>query len=357
MKKIIFIVSLLILSCNKNHDLGIKWSEGFPVDFSTNDKIIMVDFYADACTPCLRMEKETFSDRIVNQFLIQNFRCYRINNWKKENESIQQKYRVYEIPTIIFFNNKGEEIERLISFMEAKSFLNEIKRIEKGEYTYLDLKKRLKNDPNNDELIYQLAKKEARIGRKGDNASQKLWKKLANVSKEKTYKHDFALLNYYTGILWKTEIPDSLIQFLHDINDYDFNQDGYKTVIDFFSYKKDENNELKYYKKYSDILYQKKCTNDKALKFLNSYAFRMTEFNTNISDASMKIDHVLSNLPQNISNYDKADILYTKVEIYLNLNEKAKALELINKCITLLPDNNYLKEKKNQIENDISTSS
>jgi thioredoxin-related protein len=354
MKKAISIIFLFILSCNSDKTDGINWSKGFPEDFSKSEKITLVDFYADPCTPCERMLNETYTDPEVAHFCTENFHCFKLMTWAEENKTFQQRYRVYEVPSIIFFNSRGEEIDRLTGFVPHGQFEKEIIRISQGIDTYLYFKNKLKDDPDNPELIYQLAIREAKIGRKGDTESQTLWKRLMDSTKLLTVKHEFACLNYYTGILWRDENPDSLIQLLENIGDYDFNLDGYKTVVDYYRYKNDPDLENKYYKTYSDDIYEKKVVTEKSLKFLNAYAFRMAELNINISDALKKINFVLSNLPDDWSDYDKADMIYTKAEILIKSGQNKEALELIKQCLALLPDNAYLMEKKDSLEKQIA---
>jgi thioredoxin-related protein len=350
------IASLAIFISCMNEPLQLKWTEGFPDDFSQHDKIVMVDFYADACSPCIKMEKETFSDKAVNHFLAKNFACYKLNNWKKENKPIQEKNRVYGIPTFIFFNAKGEEIERLMYFMDAETFLKEIERIEKGKDTYLDLKKRLKKDPDNKELILKLSEKEARIGRKGDEASQALWKKLIKISEQNSYESDYAKCNYYTGILWKYEKPDSLLFLLDQIGDYSFKLEGYKTITDYYNYKKDVENEILYGKKYTDLLFEKRTfyKGDDFEKYLRDYASRMAELDTNISDAIKKIDYLISIITPQTDSTEQAERYYAKSELCIRDSDYQQALNLIDKCLKLLPDNEYLIEKRKEIQKEVN---
>jgi thioredoxin-related protein len=354
MNKAISIIFLFILSCNSNKTGSINWTEGFPEDFSKSEKITLVDFYADPCTPCERMFNDTYSDPEIVNFCKENFHCFKLMTWAEENKTFQQRYRVYEVPSVIFFNSRGEEIDRLTGFVPPGYFEKEIMRISQGIDTYLYFKNKLKDNPDNPELIYQLVIREAKIGRKGDTESQTLWKRLMDTTKPLSVKHEFARLNYYTGILWRDENPDSLIQLLENIEDYDFNLDGYKTIVDYYRYINDPDLENKYYKTYSDGVYEKKVVTEKYLKFLNAYAFRMTEMNTNIPDALEKINFVLSHLPDSLSDYDKADIIYTKAEILLKSGQNAEALALIKQCLELLPDNAYLIERRNNLEKQIA---
>jgi thioredoxin-related protein len=355
-KKILYFLTglVIIISC-KSEPKQLEWTEGLPTDFSQHDKLIMVDFYADACSPCLRMEKETFTDKNVNQFLVDNFQCYKLNNWKKENKPIQEQYRVYEIPTFVFFNNNGEEIERLTGFMEAHSFLTEITRIEKGTDTYLSLKMKLETEPNNIDLIYQLAEKEAKIGRKGDNASQKMWKRLIEISEPNSYKSDYAKCNFYTGILWKYEQPDTLLILLEQIGDYDFKLDCFKTITDFYNYKKNIEKESIYYRKYTDLLFDNKSIYEGEAfdVYLRNYSSRMAELDINIDDAILKIDYLISKITSETDSTEQAERLYAKSELCLRNADFNESLNLIDRCLQLLPGNEYLIEKKKEIQKEL----
>jgi len=90
-----------------------------------NEKII-IDFYADWCIPCKELDALTFSDTKVIE-LTKDFTSIKVDMTKTmddETERIRKKFNILGMPTILIFNSKGEEVERVTGFMDAKSFQN-----------------------------------------------------------------------------------------------------------------------------------------------------------------------------------------------------------------------------------------
>ena len=92
------------------------------------------------------------------------------------------------------------------------------------------------------------------------------------------------MIRYYTGTLWKHEKPDSLISVLSIPNVYDFKLDGFKSIIDFYDYKKDKEKSNEYLKLYSDFIFENKEIYEgvKMNSFLDRYSWSMTEINQNL---------------------------------------------------------------------------
>lgn len=93
---------------------------------------ILLDFHADWCIPCKELNKYTFSDPEVIR-LSQNFALFQIDLTGKVTPEIQtllEKYDIKGVPTIIFINRDGREIEdlRLLGFEKADSFIRRMHR-------------------------------------------------------------------------------------------------------------------------------------------------------------------------------------------------------------------------------------
>ena len=100
-----------------------------------NKSLVMLDLYADWCVACKEFEKETFSDPSV-QKAFGDMLLLQVDMTKnsEENRALMTKYKVLGLPTILFFNQDGKEIEgsRVNGFMPPVEFLQWIEKIRKA---------------------------------------------------------------------------------------------------------------------------------------------------------------------------------------------------------------------------------
>ena len=100
-----------------------------------NKSLVMLDLYADWCVACKEFEKETFSDPSV-QKAFGDILLLQVDMTKnsEENRALMTKYKVLGLPTILFFNRDGKEIEgsRVNGFMPPVEFLQWIEKISKA---------------------------------------------------------------------------------------------------------------------------------------------------------------------------------------------------------------------------------
>lgn len=83
-------------------------------------KPLIVDFYADWCVACVELDHKTYnrpevltrSEKFVN--LKMDFTTQ--TDWTRE---MAEKYQVLGMPTVIFFNPQGVEVERFVGFKNA----------------------------------------------------------------------------------------------------------------------------------------------------------------------------------------------------------------------------------------------
>ena len=99
-----------------------------------NKSLVMLDLYADWCVACKEFEKETFSDpRVQKTFGDMLLLQVDMTKNSEENRALMTKYKVLGLPTILFFNQDGKEIEgsRVNGFMSPVEFLQWIEKISK----------------------------------------------------------------------------------------------------------------------------------------------------------------------------------------------------------------------------------
>lgn len=94
--------------------------------------VAMLDLYADWCVACKEFETETFpAPNVQQQF--QNMLLLQVDMTKnsEENQALMARFNVMGLPTILFFNKAGEEIQgsRVTGFMDAESFSNWLEKL------------------------------------------------------------------------------------------------------------------------------------------------------------------------------------------------------------------------------------
>lgn len=108
---------------------GINWTKEKSWDAviqkaKSENKYIFIDAYATWCTPCKRMDKETYPKESVGSFMNEKFISIKVQMdtsinddeatkaWYKDAHIIQTKYQVNGFPTFLYFSPDGEIVHR-----------------------------------------------------------------------------------------------------------------------------------------------------------------------------------------------------------------------------------------------------
>ena len=121
------IILLLIVGCGKkvseNSLNGIKWGNNLHSAFttaSTSDKLIMIDFMAEWCPPCKKMDNETFSNTDIinksNEFIPIRIDVDKQKNIAEEYNGNARKYGGIGIPNILFLDKEKNIIRHIVGF-------------------------------------------------------------------------------------------------------------------------------------------------------------------------------------------------------------------------------------------------
>jgi len=89
-------------------------------------KPVVLDFYAEWCAPCRRMEKNTFTDERVKALLR---RCVFVRVDSDKEPDIAKRMAVEGLPDIRFALPDGRVIKQLRSFQDAESFSSELEEL------------------------------------------------------------------------------------------------------------------------------------------------------------------------------------------------------------------------------------
>ena len=109
---------------------ALPWEHDLPAALSkagTENKLVMVDFYADWCQWCKRLDKNTFSDASVQRALA-SVVSVRLNG-EREGREAAARFNVEGYPTLVFLNAAGAEVGRIPGYMDPGPFLQELQGI------------------------------------------------------------------------------------------------------------------------------------------------------------------------------------------------------------------------------------
>lgn len=105
----------------------------------TENRPVMIDFYADWCIPCLELDRMTFTDAAVMDAADDMLRLkVDLTNFDSpESEALRQEFNIAGVPTIVFINAEGEEVvdARVIGFLKPDAFLRRIDMVKPEQLT------------------------------------------------------------------------------------------------------------------------------------------------------------------------------------------------------------------------------
>jgi thioredoxin-related protein len=136
--KIIMCLSVLIFVCTSVWAGRVNWLE-----YQTGmekakvaKKPIFLNFYANWCGYCRKMENETFSDRTVANILQDSFVPIQINSDKQPR--LSANYGVRGLPFFWFLTDKAERIAALPGYIPKDMFINYLRYIDSSSYQKMD---------------------------------------------------------------------------------------------------------------------------------------------------------------------------------------------------------------------------
>jgi thioredoxin 1 len=98
-------------------------------------KYLFIDFRASWCLPCKQMEKTTFQDSTLSQFVNNKMVSYKADTDFKKNRKLKYKYQVHDLPTILVIDPKHPDkpLLRVIGFTPATILLDDLKAIRNSD--------------------------------------------------------------------------------------------------------------------------------------------------------------------------------------------------------------------------------
>ncbi len=89
----------------------------------SQNRPIFIDFYADWCIPCKRMEKQVLGHEGVAAYMNMHFINVKLNTQHSLGRELSKKYNIRFLPTVLFISPKGEVILKKASSLGVVEFM------------------------------------------------------------------------------------------------------------------------------------------------------------------------------------------------------------------------------------------
>ena len=118
---------------------GVNWkpySDDLLSEARRLEKPVIIDFYADWCSPCRRMEDVTFHDAEIVKRSRHEFVMIKVNLTRRGDpvdERLLQEYGIKGVPTVVFLDSHGKELPalRIADFVPPDEFLARMVKVKK----------------------------------------------------------------------------------------------------------------------------------------------------------------------------------------------------------------------------------
>ena len=260
-----------------------------------------------------------------------------------EGKALINHYNISGFPSIVFVDKDSSEIDRIIGYLPPIEFLAEIQRIQNGINTIPDLIDKTTKNPNNFELWMMLASKYE--DRRDLQSALEVWESVseANIGDKEFVGYKIIELNAHI-----TEDITDLEYFIADNLNSEYAQPAFDNIIVILRRNKDIEAEADAWRRYVNLMELKKMYTS---RFYNRFAWRMSELDLNLDKALEKIRTAI----QLVSNNDPSTIagyMDTEAEILWKMGKTEDAINVIEECIDLQPDNQYFKDQKEKFLED-----
>jgi thioredoxin-related protein len=281
-------------------------------------KPLMIDFITDWCRWCDTLDARTYSDADVASYITEHVVPFKIDAEKGEGIALAKKYGVNGYPTILFIHPEGEEIDRILGYVEAKQFLEKVTDCINGRNTLPALLAEVKTRPDDPALHYALASKYSERNDAASAASH--FKKVIGLDPKNTLGHnEEAEYQVAVSAFRIDKDPQPLEQFATRYPKSEMFRSALTTLWRSYTKSKDGEKARKYFQQYIDI-------NPNDARSMNAYAWGCAENGINLEHAS-EIAKAAVEIAS--AAEDKASYLdtYATVEFARGNTEKAVTLE------------------------------
>jgi len=130
MRRVATLTLLAVLTVCVSARAAVEWQRNYKAALQkakSENKLVMLDIYAEWCGPCKMLDKNTFSNKDVEARLSNEFIAVKIDLDKSpEAMELAKKFDVNAIPHIVFLDADGKKLSDIVGYIPPDEFLKEL---------------------------------------------------------------------------------------------------------------------------------------------------------------------------------------------------------------------------------------
>src|ERR1035437_3891349 len=337
MKSFFYLFSLLLIAfaCvyRQPEKQEIRFINNAVKEAKVAGKLLIIEFWAPECGPCLSLKHDIFENDKTREFLDKNFVVVKVSPADSIYKPLWRYYNLEYQSTAIFLDMNGNEIDRTVSYDGNRdAYLNFMKEVSEGVNLYSVVFSTYKKDTFNINSNYVLAKK-LLFRYQIKDAINRFNKVLLYDQDNRFGYNPECRFRIAEGEVMLTGDLSKMKEYIRRYFNKEYVPKAFDYLISDLINKKDQDNCISLceeaFNKYPD-----------SFEILNKYAWAICTFR-------MKEDYgkALEMVQKSISNNpERAGTYSTEAWIYFEMGDRQKAIQFQSKAIDLYPNSSYIKD-------------
>jgi thioredoxin-related protein len=290
-------------------------------------KVVMVDFVTDWCRWCDTLDRNTYSDRAVGNYINGAAVAIKIDAEKGEGIAIAKSYNVHGYPSILFVTADGKEIDRIVGYFPPEEFLIAARDAIAGKNTIAALKARAEKNPSDAASQYEVASKLAQ--RNEVAGAMEYYRKVITLDPKDALGHnEEASYMLAVSAFQSDRKPEPLEKFLNAYPESRMVRSVLMNAMSASAEAGDGPGAKKYFERYTA-----KWPDDATA--MNNYAWSCAEKGMNLEHAAAVAARAVELAPD---NSERAMYLDTQATVAFARGDAATAIALEEKALGFLKD-------------------
>jgi len=335
MKNLFYLLSLFLIAfaCvyRQPEKQEIRFISEAVKEAKVANKLLIIEFWAPECGPCIRLKHDIFENEKNSEFLNKNFVLVKVSPADSVYKPLWKLYNLEYQSTVIFFDMNGNEIDRTVSYDGyTDTYLKFMKEVSEGVNLYSVVFSTYNKDTINVNSNYVLAKKLMFRYQVTDAINH--FNKVLLYDRDNKFRHNpECRFRIAEGELMLSGDVRKMQEYVKRYLNKDYVPKAYEYLIGDLINKNDQ---------ISCISLCEEAVNKypDSYEILNKYAWAICAFR-------MKADYgkALDMVQKSISiNPGRAGTYSTEAWIHFEMGDKEKAIQLQNKAIELYPHASYI---------------